>query len=273
MSPTTTERDDDSAAPEIVAAYAAARTFRRAQLRIRARYLSEFMRLWPVLNRASTSADVDRWLRVNVALVRRWQAPSRALAMEFYRSQHMAQLGRPASLKTVPEMPTEQIVRGLAERGPGVLRRLKVTGLEDLIAEERAQTAAAGKGGKLVLAGGRDALKAQQAVGYMRVTDGDPCSFCAMVASRGALYSSEGTAGRDTNDSFVGDGLHKYHDHCGCTALPIFSRTDFMSDEARRYRAIWDATFGKKGTTKSGREVVGVDYFRAVIEGRADLPE
>lgn len=272
MAQRSTESERDSAAPQVVAAYAAAQGHRRSQLKIRARYLREFMDLWPVLNKASSSDDVARWLRLNVALVRRWQQPSRALAVEFYRSQHMAQLGRPAALKTAPEMPAEQITRNLLGRGPGVLRRLEAKGLTELIAEERAQAAAAASGSRMVLAGGRQALEVQTALGFMRVTDGDPCYFCAMLASRGAVYQTAGTAGREANDRFAGEGLFKFHDDCGCSILPIFSRTDFMSDEASRYRAIWDATYGKTGKTHAGNEVTGIDFFRAVIERRADLP-
>lgn len=48
---------------------------------------------------------------------------------------------------------------------------------------------------------------------WRRVTDGKPCGFCAMLASRGPVYRSEATA--------RGAG-GRYHDHCGCTVEPHY---------------------------------------------------
>lgn len=50
---------------------------------------------------------------------------------------------------------------------------------------------------------------------YARVPSGaTTCMFCAMLASRGAVYLSEESAGA---------GAHDYHDHCDCTAVAIYS--------------------------------------------------
>lgn len=49
---------------------------------------------------------------------------------------------------------------------------------------------------------------------YARVPSGaETCVFCAMLASRGAVYLSEESAGA---------GAHDYHDHCDCTAVQIY---------------------------------------------------
>jgi hypothetical protein len=45
---------------------------------------------------------------------------------------------------------------------------------------------------------------------WARVCDGRPCYFCAMLASRGAVYHSESTAN------------FQAHDHCGCSCMPVF---------------------------------------------------
>ena len=34
------------------------------------------------------------------------------------------------------------------------------------------------------------------------------------------------TAGRNKNDKFTGEGQFKWHDHCGCTAAPVFDPDD-----------------------------------------------
>lgn len=83
----------------------------------------------------------------------------------------------------------------------------------------------------LVLEGARgtvlDAVLADdEAIGWARVTDADPCAFCSMMASRGAVFRDEGTAGRAANKRFVGDGMFKWHNHCGCSAVPVFDPDD-----------------------------------------------
>jgi hypothetical protein len=82
-----------------------------------------------------------------------------------------------------------------------------------------------------VLESGREVVRNaaesdDDAIGWIRVPDEDPCSWCAMLASRGAVYRSEGTAGRDKNDKFIGEGQFKWHDHCGCTAIAVFDPDD-----------------------------------------------
>jgi hypothetical protein len=48
-------------------------------------------------------------------------------------------------------------------------------------------------------------------VRYKRVLSSNPCSFCRMLAGRGAVYH-EGTASFES------------HDHCACSAEPVFSK-------------------------------------------------
>lgn len=52
----------------------------------------------------------------------------------------------------------------------------------------------------------------RESIGWRRVSDGKPCSFCAMLASRGPAYRSRVTA----------LGLTRYHDFCGCSAEEVF---------------------------------------------------
>jgi hypothetical protein len=83
----------------------------------------------------------------------------------------------------------------------------------------------------LMLEGGRrvihDAvLGDEDAIGWARITDPDPCAFCAMLASRGAVYHSRMTAGGTANKRFVGDGMFKFHNHDACVAKPIFDPDD-----------------------------------------------
>lgn len=73
------------------------------------------------------------------------------------------------------------------------------------------------------------------AVGWYRLTDGHPCAFCAMLASRGITYKSEKTADFQS------------HNDCGCTAAPAFSRDQELPDVNHEALSVYrDATRGVK---------------------------
>lgn len=95
----------------------------------------------------------------------------------------------------------------------------------------------AGSATTLALEAGREVVRDatggdEEAIGWIRVPDADPCSWCAMLASRGAVYRSAETAGRAKNSEFVGEGMFKWHDHCGCTAVPVFRDDDPLLQRA-----------------------------------------
>ena len=75
--------------------------------------------------------------------------------------------------------------------------------------------------------GGREQVQASskadpRALGWVRVTSGDPCYFCALLASRPPVYKEDSF---DASDAlFDGPGRHKVHDNCSCSMRPIYSR-------------------------------------------------
>ena len=118
--------------------------------------------------------------------------------------------------------PVEQIQTSLLVTGPVRVKTLIGNGDTVETALEKALLASAGSTTRLVANAGRDTVRENvhrdsQSVGYQRVTDGHPCSFCEMLAGRGAVYKSETTAGRGGHDP--------YHDHCLCTVEPVFFRS------------------------------------------------
>lgn len=96
---------------------------------------------------------------------------------------------------------------------------------------------------RLALQGGRRTVveavqEDRQARGWARETRGDCCYFCAMLASRGAVYKDEHTAGRTANAKFVGEGEFKFHNNCHCTAVPVFGTYE-KTAEARAWTRQW----------------------------------
>lgn len=108
--------------------------------------------------------------------------------------------------------------------------------------------------GKAAMNGSRNAtnqasVRDSRVLGWIRISDGDPCYWCAMLISRGAVYKNQFTAGagaREDGRVFLGDGLFKFHDNCGCSAEPVYVdslgwQTDPKYAENRYYRNLWDA--------------------------------
>lgn len=69
---------------------------------------------------------------------------------------------------------------------------------------------------------------------WRRVTDGNPCGFCAMLAGRGPVYRSAEKAG---------DG-RRYHTRCGCTVEPFEGDPSewVPTPEEQRYIDAYEAT-------------------------------
>jgi hypothetical protein len=83
-----------------------------------------------------------------------------------------------------------------------------------------------------------DSAKADpKAVGWYFVTDGDPCYFCAMIASRGIVFKHDSF--ELSNAQFIGKGTAKVHDHCACSVAPAFSRSQRLPKTNRHAAFIW----------------------------------
>jgi hypothetical protein len=114
-------------------------------------------------------------------------------------------------------------------------------------ARDRSAVTLTGTASRLALEGGRDVIEGtvladDEALGWARIGDGDPCAWCAMLISRGAVYKSAVTAG-DANR-----GGERYHDHDGCQAVPVFDYSSPYQQAAEDLYEEWQrATAGHSG--------------------------
>lgn len=242
---------------------------RQGQLRIRAETLSEFLQIWPLFD----LDDIDgTWPAVAAAIagvVERQRRESAEQAARYYRQFRQVE-GLPDRYDPDPVVALDR------QALLGTLFLLGPIGAKKQIARRRPNVAAdtttrvAGSVTRQVLNGGRDTLmqavdREPRAQGWQRVTDADPCDFCADIAAEGVQSGAQFQA----------------HDHCGCTTEPALqdpvtirpSRPDgppadlpaaLVDDKLGRHQT-WAQSVGWD-TTVSGRRVTGTKPDGAQIE-------
>ncbi|MFD9813991.1 hypothetical protein [Streptomyces sp. NPDC059080] len=118
---------------------------------------------------------------------------------------------------------------------------------------------AGGAADREALRGGRELIRDvsqvdSRVIGWARVTDGNPCAWCAMLASRGAVYRTregagiKGRTGRNLPPVGNPEDLQKYHSMCHCQTIPVYSRAAFVPESSAQYARDWSrATRGLAG--------------------------
>lgn len=107
---------------------------------------------------------------------------------------------------------------------------------------------------RLVLQAGRDTIETntkRAKLTYARVpSSSEPCAFCLVLASRGAVYGSAKAAQFSAHGS-------KYHDECRCAPVPMRSDADMPGGyDVAKYERIYEAhaSGSLEETTASIRE-------------------
>lgn len=239
-----------------------------------------------VVDPANLVATATRWLDAVVPLLFRYRSDSAAMSRLYLTA--LRQLELPGSDEFIPTpadpvpldaLSTSMWVTGITGNGQngsplGLEKRLvKISGLDLDPAVERAMIAdsvnkaaqqAAVAATRHATAGGRDQVVAavkedRRALGYVRITDGDPCFFCAMLASRGFVYKEDSF--KYSNYMFEGEGVAKAHDGCQCSMKATYSRDDPLPGRSQEWQELW-----KTSTSRlSGPEALKA--FRRAYEG------
>jgi len=219
-----------------------------------------------------TDAASSAWAASVLPLVLQFRQRSAALSQEFYlRSRQLEAPGARIALPRVSPDPAieEAVMTSLLVTGViGVYEKIgKGKPLEVALAE--AEEAAIGAASRHALEGGRSYTRNAVAidelgVGYFRQTRDGCCSFCAVLASRGAVYKADSFKYSDLlfrNDpNFPTED--KVHDKCHCTLQPTFRTTSPIPDRNKEYEQLWkDATVGKSGKA-------ALNAFRVAYEAK-----
>lgn len=199
-------------------------------------------------------ATLPDWIVAVRALVDQYGSASASLAADYYDAQRVA-AGVPGSF-TVPlpdPPPDEQVDNSLRWATKDLWARdteaSTTTDAQKLSIEvrlEAAESKAEAVAQRLVTDQGRstvrEAVKRDRfAVGYARAAALGACSFCRLMASRGMVYKTAESAGRDANSLFKGDAsVVKFHDSCHCGIIPVFRGQRF---ELSAHAAEWDRIY------------------------------
>lgn len=218
---------------------AAAEAGRAHQNQIRTDLLREVARLWPLLDPKRLTDTFPGWLSAMRTVVTARHGESAQMAGATYRTVRAAAgVSGAAAVKTAPTPAEDWVSRALGYAGPGLLTRG---------AERAAFVAVAGTADRIALDGGRrtmtDTLRADRhALGYYRMTRPRCCYFCAMLASRGAVYKRDSFSHSDPR--FTGGGQIKVHNHCSCFPVPVFDRGTELPGTVGQFRSLWNDSTG-----------------------------
>ena len=224
---------------------------RTAQVGLTRLLLRDLRGLRRLVNPNRLQATVPTWIDAVAALVARYSQVSATLGADFYDGERAA-AGVPGTF-TVPladAPPPEQTSNSLRwatkdvwDRDVDVATDAQTEPLD--VRLDAAMKKADGAIERLVLNSGRDTVleavkRDPQAVAWARGAALGCCSFCALMATRGATYHTADTAGRDANVRFEGDGEAKFHNWCRCVVIPVYRGQAF---ELSPHAAAWDQLY------------------------------
>jgi hypothetical protein len=236
---------------------------RAAQLAARAGSLENLLRLWAIVDPANLAGTIDTFAQAAAILAGDGWNNSAGIASRYYGLFRRAE-GVPGAATSIiaPRPRTDALaglIRGSALSGIIDARR---AGQSPDLAKASALKRVMGTVSKIILTGGRrtiigSTLNDRQALGWGRVTSGDPCAFCRMLASRGAVYKNEKAAEFEA------------HDSCACTAEALY-RGDAIPEQSTAYAREWAAAqraAREDGTASKGTANDALNNYRRYLAG------
>jgi hypothetical protein len=185
-----------------------------------------FRRIWPNANWAEFAPRFDGWVKGEAfTLTQGMKTRAANLGGTYFSAFRVAErIPGGARVRVANKLDLEQFI--IAMRATALVSLTRAQSLSrNAIDEEHAEhyldegnehalNATLGAVTRLALDGDRqtvlESIRTDRvARGYQRVTDGNACDFCQMLAERGAVYGDESAS-------------FEAHDKCGCSAEPAF---------------------------------------------------
>lgn len=231
-----------------------------SQLALKAQLTGTALTLWPLLDPDDLDRTLELWLAATVAHIERAHDQSQQIARSYFTSFAHAETGTFYDPPPAVPIDVDRLRANLTITGPVQVKSLLTRGHPLDQALKTAQVRASGEAARLAMQGHRrmlaDALNADfganpPPVGYARVTSAKPCAFCAMLASRGPVYRSEGSGG------------FRAHGHCACTVEPVFRRDAAWPGRAREFHDLWNQAQREARAAGELRRGTGNDALNA----------
>lgn len=234
---------------------------RLAQVALSKSTVSEFLAAWGLLAAKTGPQLYDAfpgYARMAKLIIDANRSKSSRLAAAYLQTFRTAEGATvPLTAAMADELAEREAIGTLALTGPAVINHDLRNGRPLEAAMRNAFVQSAGAVTRFVHNAGRETiersvLRDEAAYGVARVTDGNPCSFCAMLASRGAVYKSAMTA------------KFKAHAHCSCTSEPVYGTDGYLTPgRSQEFSDLWSES--TKGAANNHEAEI---LFRRAVEGR-----
>lgn len=217
---------------------------RVAQARLGAQTILAMRRIWPLLDIDDLDGTFERWLATAEPLIQSQRTTSATLAANYLTTFRTLELGVEGGT-TVPVLAEPAapaaVQTSLLVTGPAHVRTALARGVPLVRALSTAEATSAAAAMRHALNGGRDTVlntvsDDRQALGWARVTSGRACAFCALLASRGAVYSE-------------GSVDFRAHDHCACAVEPVYRPDAALPATSERYARLYQQAKTEDGDT------------------------
>lgn len=235
-----------------------------AQAGVAASLTEALRRLWDAtVDLANLTDSIALFTRGAVALVSQYSSATRSLAIGHYMDVRRLEGVREPYRPPLVDLPPAEQVEALVNWATGQLWSKEGGTLVAPATVEQSFDTTAESLAKTALNVGRDQVieateKDRTAIAWAREARPDACWFCAMLAARGAVYTSAEAAGQVKAGDVIkvlgmpaGDDakgfVNRYHLKCRCQVVPVFNRYEATAD-VREWQRIWnESTKGKSG--------------------------
>ena len=187
------------------------------QIGIGESYAARVLELFGMLDFTALGPSAAPWAYETYALMHEGYLVSGEASANYLAEFRRAEAGITDAPIVRPRMGSTHIVDELMNLTDD-MQALLEAGYSVSFASEQGRARLEAYAQRAVLNGGRNTIRASakrntRATGWRRVSDGQPCAFCAMLVGRGPVYKTE-TVG------------FRAHGFCGCTAEEYYGPID-----------------------------------------------
>lgn len=213
--------------------------FRRRQILRASQVDSLIRREWATLDISDIDRGRERVLDgIEARVIGLRTLEAREADVFVSRMRELQRVGS-GSIVLAPANPGAGLRESLEISGPISFKQRVGQGALDEVAFLAARDQMMAEARKLIMDAGRETVRLsaeanRRSIGWRRVSDGNPCAFCAMLVGRGPSYKSE-SATQGSEERIGRSGKYEliYHNHCGCTAVEVFEDWEPTEREQR----------------------------------------